>query len=494
MSMLGTAITTLAGAAALTTAIVTTDQAALRATPRDSGQQQAVLRQGEMVEIRGERMDYLQVYDHQRERAGFIRASQVRRTGLSPGEAPELLTVLGFVKDTPGQEALGMGLVAAWLKAAPPAMVQGGPGMQVLDALGVMADRLAIRASSGASASKAAEAGLAGQLEVAARYGVRFTSYEMDGRMQICYEGDAFRRVLAMPAASAEQQARAALALTRPECADPQLRPLELAQLDQWRADVLGLVNLGSLPPYLKNRVQMRRAGVWSALAYARVRQAQLADATGNGSAAAAAATAISALAGVDKTELTDEDMPAYNDAAMRVNASRWAAVTPAVATSKGPSVVTTPGQPGETCVALVDARHGADHPLARRCTYGIVWTQSATLNREGNALALAVQPLPAWRELWLFRKQGEAWTISVMPPAATLPGLGYAEFAGWVPGGKQVLVAREARGEGRYQRSFMVTSIDSLVPERQSEDARQLGAFQRWQDAAWAQQSVSVR
>jgi hypothetical protein len=36
----------------------------------------------------------------------------------------------------------------------------------------------------------------------------------------------------------------------------------------------------------------------------------------------------------------------------------------------------------------------------AQRCTYGLVWPGSATLNREGTALALAVQPLDAWREL----------------------------------------------------------------------------------------------
>ena len=61
-------------------------------------------------------------------------------------------------------------------------------------------------------------------------------------------------------------------------------------------------------------------------------------------------------------------------------------------------------GQPGETCVLLVDGKHGADHPLARRCTYGTVWTASARANAGGTALTLAVQPLAAWRELWMFR------------------------------------------------------------------------------------------
>ena len=68
---------------------------------RDSAQQQTVLSQGDTLEVRGEKQDYLQVYDHRRERAGYVRASQVRRTSLTSAEAPELLVVARFVRDTP---------------------------------------------------------------------------------------------------------------------------------------------------------------------------------------------------------------------------------------------------------------------------------------------------------------------------------------------------------------------------------------------------------
>ena len=54
--------------------------------------------------------------------------------------------------------------------------------------------------------------------------------------------------------------------------------------------------------------------------------------------------------------------------------------------------------------------------------------------------------------------------------------------------------VAREARGEGKHQRSFAVLSLDSLVAERQASDASILGAFQRWPDAGWKQHAVSLR
>ena len=66
-------------AVALTTlAIVAQDATTLRAAPSASAATQAQLWQGELLEVRGSRLDYLQVYDHRRERAGYVRASQVR--------------------------------------------------------------------------------------------------------------------------------------------------------------------------------------------------------------------------------------------------------------------------------------------------------------------------------------------------------------------------------------------------------------------------------
>jgi len=94
-------------------AIVLRDQTALRAAPRDSAPQQAVLWQGEALEVRGERLDYLQVWDHVRERGGFVRASQVHRSRLGAADAPGLLTLVTFTRQSSGNEALGIGLTAA---------------------------------------------------------------------------------------------------------------------------------------------------------------------------------------------------------------------------------------------------------------------------------------------------------------------------------------------------------------------------------------------
>lgn len=484
-------VAAVAMAASMGSAIVVQDQASLRSAPRQSAQQQTTLWQGEVLEVRGERMDYLQVWDHKRERGGFIRASEVRRVALTEDEAPALLAVLRFVRDTPGAEALGIGFTAAWLQAAPGPVLAGGQGAQALEALGTLADRLAHRASA-VVPGKTPGATLSAHLDVAQGYGVRFVSYAVEGRMQVCYDGEAFRRVLAMAQAAPDQRARAALGLTRPECIDPDLPAHARAAVQEWQAQVLERVEVSALPTYLRNRVQMRRAMVWSALAYQQARK----DIHGPG-VSASAARALTELAGVSKDDLPDEDQSAYNDAAMRVGAVRWALVpsvpVPAAARAR-PTLVTEAGAPGETCVLLVDARHGPQAPLLRRCTYGVVWASSARHNREGTALALAVQPLEGWRELWVLRKTTEGWVADVLPPAAAVPETGVAEWAGWVPGGQRMLVAREARAQGRYRRSFEVVRLDGLAVERVTGDVAALPLFQRWQDAAWKRQTLSLR
>lgn len=465
-------------------AIVTADQSALRAAPKDSAAQQAVLWAGDSLEIRGEKGDFLQVYDHRRERAGFIRASQVRIQSLKPEAAPELLAVLRFLKDQPGSEALGIAYAAAYLQAAPAQEITA----EVFDAIGGMAERLARRATAGRP-GKAGEI-TAAHLEVAAAYGVAMASFERDGQMQLCYDGEAHRRVLALPATD-RHKALAALALTRHDCVAPRLSPVERFALDNWRAEVLDRVRTENLPAVLKNRLHLRKAGVWASLAWQRARRPEL----GEQAVREAATRALDELAAIDKAELMDGDAEAYSEAAIRVGASRWGA-EPAPA-AKAPAtlgVALTAGQPGETCVHLVDARHGPSQPLATRCTYSIVWSASATANRQGTALALAVQPLDTWREMWVFRQGAEGWRVDVLPPAADAPGLGYVEFAGWVPGDAEMLAAREAKVDGRYRQSFELLSLSTLETKKQADKPDYLSTFYRWQDPLWKGRTVSLR
>ncbi|MFT3735160.1 MAG: hypothetical protein QM776_09065 [Rhodocyclaceae bacterium] len=461
-------------------AIVSQDQVALRAAPRDTAPQQAQLWAGDSLEVRGEKGDFLQVWDHRRERGGYIRASQVRGYGMTPADAPGLLAVTRFLSDTPGQEALGIGYAAAFLKAAPAEAI----GPDAFEALGNMADRLARRASQ--SRGKTGDNVTAAQLEVAAGYGVSMLSFERDGQVRICYDGEAFRRVLAMQQSTALQKARAALALTRHDCVNPDLTPTARANLDSWRYEQLTRVDMSQLPDHLKNRIHMRRAGVLSAIAYQQARRGE--------DPQEIASLAVQNLAAINKTALTEDDSNSYNDAAVRVGAVRWAAERPKAVASM--TVATRPGQPGETCIQLMDAKQKA--PLYERCTYGIVWPASARANAQQTALALAVQTGESWRELWLFRKGAEGWYVDVVPPDANLStagsGIGYIEFAGWVPGNEQILTAREVRSEGRYKRSFEIFSLESLQVTRWADRVESLAAFYKWQDARWKGTTVSVR
>jgi len=477
--MLATALTVIA--------IVTQDQSALRAAPKESAAQQAVLWQGDSLEIRGEKGDFLQVYDHRRERAGYIRASQVRVQSLKSDASPDLLAVVRFLKDTPGSEALGISYAAAYLRAAPAEAIDG----EVFDALGGMADRLARRASA-AQKGKVGEA-VAAHLEVVAHYGVTMNTFERDGQVQLCYNGDAQRRVLALPSSDI-QKALAALALTRHECVSPRLTPVERLAVDNWRIEVLERINTAKLPEVLKNRLNLRKAGVWASLAWQRARRAELGEAASR----EAASRAIDALALINKNELMEADANVYSDAAIRVGASRWAAA-PGVPQTPGKkpaklSIVLAPGEPGQTCVQLVDAKNDTKKPLFTRCTYGIVWPASATANAQGTALALAVQPLDTWREMWVFRHGADGWQLDVAPPANDNPDLGYIEFAGWVPGTTEMLAARENRVAGRYQQSFEVLSMTTLETKKKADKVGNLSTFYRWQDPLWKGGTVALR
>ena len=496
------------------TAMVVQDNVAMRAAAKDSSPAQAQLWRGEALEIRGERPDHFQVYDYRRERGGFVRKSALLPLSGAAAQPASLLAALRVVRQQPGMESLGVGLAAAYVQAASVAQINGVEGAEALDAMGTLAERLAERASRVTprpdGAATAAETQVAAQLDVAARYGLRFRTLEREaGAMQLCYDGEAFRRVLAMPVASAEQKARAALALTRVDCLDPVATPPQREQMDQWRADVLDKVDLCDplLTTYWRNRVLMRQTGVWSSLAFIRARRASASAAPTMpastsaqlqvDAAGAASRRALEAFARVMPAELSDDDQPAYNDAAMRGNAARWLAMPsgPSEQTLGGFKLTIASGQPGETCVtlALNGAREGSAAQL-RHCAWGLVMPASARINREGNAITIASVPADGWRELWVLRRTAQGWRVAVLPPVAAQPGLGYAEFAGWVPGGKELLVARESRAEGRYKRSYELVDLDTLETKRQAGDVTMLGAFQRWQAADWKGMSLSLR
>ena len=467
-------------------ALVARDAVTLRAAPRESAAALTVLWRGEALEIRAERGDYVQVWDHHLERGGYVQRAQLLRVAAGEKAAPELAALLGFVSGQPGSETLGFALAAAAIQAMPAAAIQGPDGAQVLDAIGRQAERLGERASVGAQRVKD-QAMLSAHLDLARRYGVEFLSMEGGEQVRLCYEGDAYRRVLAMSAASAEQKARAALALTRPECQRTDARPSEREAAKQASAELLDRVKIDGLAAHWRARLATRQAMVWSGLAFDRAQRGDVA------AARVAADRALTAIARVDKADLADGDLEQYNEAALRTNAVRWAAQAETAPSAKLSMAVTRQAD-GQTCARLTDPRQKNAAPLAERCTWGVVWAASASVNREANAAALAVQPVDGWRELWVFRKEAQGWTVQVVPPAALNPGLGYAELAGWVPGGRQLLVAREAVAEGRKIRRFEVVDLPTLTPQRTAFEPDAMGPFARWPDPAWKRDSLALR
>lgn len=465
-------------ALALVAAIVTQDATPLRAAAKEAAARQTLLYAGDWLELRGEQRGWLQVYDHRHERPGYVRPSQVRAFAVDESSARDLAAVIDFVREQPGQESLGVGLAALFMRAAPASAV----GAELFDALGTMAERLGRRASS--KWARPNDAALAGEIEVAESYGVKFHSFvvggERDGRARICYDGEAFRRVLALPSSPAARM-RAALALTEPGCVDPSLGEADRDTLTAWQADVVGQVEAAA-PAWLGNRLQLRRAVVESALAYTRARK-------GDGKAAATAAeAAVKALALVDKAELADEDLLAYDEAAVHVGAVRWAA-EPRAATAK---VEIAGRKPGETCVRFAGVEH---------CTYAVVWASSLRAAPRGDAITFAQSPLPGWTELVLLRRGREAQTLA---PAAVDPELGYVEAAGWSPDGTRLLVAREARVTGALgqagtlapwvQRSFQILRADTLAVEKQAARLDNFVSFRRWQSPDWRRSTIALR
>lgn len=472
-------------AATAATAIVVEDRVLLRAEARDSAQPHATLWKGDVLEVRGERMDYLQVYDHRHERAGFVPVAQVRRLDLRPERAAELMVVVRFVRDSPGDESLGIGYAAAYLQAAAAEAIDA----EIFDALGSLADRLARRGSL--RQSKASAEQLTAHLDVAASYGVSIRSFEHAGRMQLCYDGEAFRRVMALPATPA-RKANAALALTRLDCVDPDLTPLDRYAYDAWRADVLDRVPTNGLPNHTRNRLRLRSAAVRASVAFAQAR-------LGN-PGVEAASLSLRELGGVERLQLAERDGVDYDEAAVRVGASRWAAEgAPEVGSgailhkASGLALLTRAGEPGQTCILLIDSKHAEKAPLLKHCTYATLWTASARANAQGNVIALAAQPLDSWRELWVLQRAANGWKLDVVPPGDVLD-VGYVEFAGWIPGTRKLLAARETRNAGRFVQRFEIIDLDRMLVDKHAEKPEYLSQFYRWQDAQWKRQTVSLR
>ena len=474
-----------AHAAPMASALVLQDGSALRAAPKDAAPLLTPLTRGEALEVRGTQGDWLQVWDHRRERGGFVRADRLLPLPEGATALPELSAQLRLVRRQPGAEALGLGLAAAVIERAPADWLTGPAGAELLDALVELNERLAERAQAAATPGQQSSA--AAQAEVAARYGYPLRPVPLaDGSQRLCANAEPARLLRGHPAARPDQQARAALALTRPECLSADIPAHQWAAVHAARAQALDGIALTELPGPLRNRLLLRRVGTLSSLAFAQ----RGTDAT------APAGQALAAWTQLLPAELSDDDAPALREAALRLAPMRWAA-RPAVREQRlgqGQLVLSAGATPGETCLRWQHPNpEGKWLDTVQRCTHAWVHASSARLSPDGRSLVLAVQPLDGWTELWRLGRDG---TVQVLPPSAAVPGLGMAEFAGWAPSkdGLQLLVAREAAAEGKVLRRFEVYGADFVQPQRWATEPTPLAAFQRSADVAWKAGSPLAR
>ncbi len=481
---------------ALTVALVVQDQAPLRAASHDNAPRQTALTEGDWLEVRGSRQGYVEVYDHRRERPGYVRPAAVRTYVLDASATPKLGALVEFLKDAPGQESLGIGYTALYLRVAPLPAV----GPEVFDALGTMADRLARRAS--ARVARAGDATIAAQLETAESYGVHFVHFEAGGHTEVCYDGEAFRSVLAM-GGDGPMRVRAALGTTDPRCVDPAAGVAAALALTKTQAGILedvDPVKLGpDVPADQRARLSLRRSVVNAELAYyaARSGDPELAR--------SAAETAKRALLRADRASLADEDRLGYDEAALHVAAVRWAG-EPLPAAPEGAAhvldVELAAGDPGQTCIRV--KRRGEKAAAFEHCTYAVVWPASVRIAPHDGAVAMVTQPLVGWSELLLLHASPAGWVADTLTPATIDPELGYVELAGFTPDGAHLLAVREARASGPLgspntlapwvQRTFQLLAVQDLHVEKQAATLVSFPAFKRWQTADWQRGTLALR
>jgi hypothetical protein len=491
-------------AVALVAAVIAGDHVVLRASPSRTAAQQAVLWRGDWLEVRGEQRGWLKVYDHRHERPGWVAGASARSVTLDDHAAPALRAVVEFLRDAPGSESLGIAYAGLYMKVAP----RGGIDASLLVSLGTMADRLAHRASSEAADGHAAQ-----QLEVAQSWGIGFASIERPDGIRTCYDGAAFRQALAL-APSGPDLATAVLGLTDPACEPQTVGATERRARDEAALDLLGRVEPTQVPGPIGNRIRIRRAVLGARLAWALGRG-------GDPSAGKIADAAAAAFARVDRPELADDDVADYEASALEVAASRWAAAAPAPPRKGDPGLVLTPGGPGETCVVLAERTEaggggpagsaGAGGGVPRgtnaaggaparpdgapaRCTHGQVWASSFRVAPDHAAAVLAIEPLPGWLELWLFRRAAGGWTLDVLAPATEGPDLGYVELAGWSGDAARAVIVREAREAGAIHRTYQVIKLASLAVEHQSSRLADLGAGRAWLLPEWRGRTLALR
>ena len=311
------------------------------------------------------------------------------------------------------------------------------------------------------------------------------------GRARLCYDGEAWERVLASPAAPPLERARAALFLAGGECLDPALagrRRGAPGTIAASRRSSRSIRRRAGVPAYLggaraaaprrgaglarlrRGATRRRRRGVGRAPRAAAIRELALVD---RGRARARGPRHLRRRRGARRRlALGERGAGRSRRCAPHVDHRRAArrrrelrAVVEPVGRGRG--------REGARARRALHLRRGLAERAAlvaggqRRDAGG-----AAAAGLDG---ALGDPRGPAQASAAPANGNGAAhvaWTSSRWSPATVEPEAGYVEAAGFSPDGAHLLVVREARGPGHPPRRFQVLSVPTLAVEKQANSA----------------------
>ena len=490
---------------AVVVALVVQDQTPLRAAAHDDAPRQTTLSPGDWLEVRGERQGYLAGL-RPPARAPGLRAARRRcaATRSTRRRRRSSRAIVDFLRDAPGQESLGIGYAALYLRAAP---AQRGRRRACFDALGDDG-RAARRGARRRACAKAGRRDAGG----ADRGGrelrrARSRSFEQRGaharllrRRGVPARAGARRR----PAAA---RARAALGLTDPRVRRPARGPTAALDAGEVAGERARRRSTSARAAARRRPADVQRAPPAAAIGDAGgarvLRGARRATRRSPGRRARRR-SASSQL--VDRSELADEDRLAYDEAALRVGdraVGRRAGVAGARSVRARRRARRGRARPDVRAPAPSrrSAAGGALRALHLRVRVAVVGARRAARRRGRDGRAAAAS---GGASCSCFVRREHGWTADSMTPAAIDPELGYVELAGFSPDGTRLLVVREARASGPLgsphtlapwiEKRFQVLAVDGLRVEKQSSSLAGFPTFKRWQSPEWARATLANR
>ncbi len=488
----------LLAALAVTVALVVQDQAPLRAAAHENAPRQTMLTAGDWLEVRGEQLGFLQVYDHRRERPGYVRTATVRSYGRRRDRGAEARGA----RRVPARRA-GRGVARHRLRRALPA---GGAGRRrSAPRSSTRSGRWRSGSASGASArvARAGDGSLAAQLEVAESYGVHFVSFERKRRDAASATTARRSAACSRSAGRGRRGSAPRSGLTDRRCVGPRARhdrgsgAREVAVGGAGRRGPREARSGGSrvrtrapAPPSLHRPVRprcprgagrrppRRAAGVRDGQARARAR-------------------------GPVRPRRRRPPHVRRGRAPIRVRPLGGRAPPRAVSICHGRRRDWPPAHPARrACVSgLARLRRPPRSSTART---GVVWPSSVRVAPHDAAVVMAVELLPGWSELLVLHATPSGWTADTITPAALDPDIGYVELAGFSPDGSHLLVVREARASGPLgaphtlapwiRHVYDVVGTADLHVEKEVSSLREVPASRRWETAEWRKRTLALR